>query len=134
MSGVHGGHWLQREDLGNVTVVRINVPRLGDDDTTREVFDTIYTLVDTVGRNTLVVNLANVKAMLSLGMGKLVMLNRKTAAASGRLALCQLTPLVAESLAAVHLDSILKIYPTEANQSRPSPERGRIAGTGLLRP
>jgi anti-anti-sigma factor len=114
MSSTHGGHWLQREDLGNVTVVRINVPRLDDDDTTRAVFETIYTLVDTVGRNKLVVNLANVKAMLSLGMGKLVMLNRKAQAAGGRLALCHLTPVVAESVNAVHLDRLLTLYDTEA--------------------
>jgi anti-sigma B factor antagonist len=114
MSNAHGSHWLQREDIGDVTVVRINVPRLEDDNTTREAFETIYTLVETQGRNKLVVNLANVKAMLSLGMGKLVMLNRKAQVAGGRMVLCQLAPVVAESVYAVHLDRLLSIYDTEA--------------------
>ena len=116
MSKTRGEHWLQREDLGDVTVVRINVPRLGDDDSTREVFDAIYALVDTMGRTKLVVNLANVKLIFSLGVGKLVLLNSKTKtkAAGGRLALCHLVPEVAEVLNVTHVDEILKIYGTEA--------------------
>ena len=39
MSAKHGGHWLEREDFGDVTVMRVRVPRLGDDDTTRDLFD-----------------------------------------------------------------------------------------------
>jgi hypothetical protein len=39
MSEKHGSHWLEREDFGEVTVVRLKVPQLRDDDTTRDLFD-----------------------------------------------------------------------------------------------
>jgi anti-anti-sigma factor len=114
MTTRHASHWLQREDLGNVTVARIQMSRLDDDDTTREMFHAISTLVDSMGRNKLVLNLANVKTMMTLGLGKLVMLNRKAEAAGGQLALCQLTPEVEMVVHAVHLEEILKICATEA--------------------
>jgi anti-anti-sigma factor len=114
MTTRHGTHWLQREDLGNVTVARIQMSRLDDDDTTRELFHTISTLVDSMGRNKLVLNLAHVKIMMTLGLGKLVMLNRKAEAAGGGLALCHLTPEVETVVRAVHLEEIVKICATEA--------------------
>ena len=32
----HGSHWLEREDVGAVTVVRLKTPKVLDEDTIRE--------------------------------------------------------------------------------------------------
>jgi hypothetical protein len=39
MASKHGSHWLEREDIGRVTVARVTMPKMLDDDSTRMVFD-----------------------------------------------------------------------------------------------
>jgi anti-sigma B factor antagonist len=113
MSSKHGSHWLEREDFGAVTVVRLKLRRIVDDDTTRAVFDPIYSLVDDVGRKQLVLNFAVVEYLSSLGLGKLVTLNRKVQAGNGRLALCHLSPPVENSLESASLKPLFSLYATE---------------------
>jgi anti-sigma B factor antagonist len=113
MSSEHGSHWLEREDLGGVTVVRLKPARVVDDDTTRAVFDPIYGLVAAVGRNNLALNLGAAEYLSSLALGKLVVLNRKVQAGNGRLALCQVSPAVESSLESTHLKPLFNIYATE---------------------
>jgi anti-anti-sigma factor len=112
MSEKHGSHWLEREDFGPVTMVRLKTPKVLDEDTCRAVFEPIYTLC-TLGRNRLVLNLAAVEYLPSMALGKLVMLNRKVQAGNGRLALCMLTPSVQETLETTHLDQLFSTYATE---------------------
>jgi anti-anti-sigma factor len=106
-------HWLEREDFGEVTVVRLKTPKLLDEDTIQAVFDPIYSLVSDMGRNNLVLNLAAFDHLPSMALGKLVMLNRKVQAGNGRLALCQLSPTVKEILETIHLGELFNIYATE---------------------
>ena len=114
MTGKHGTtHWLEREDFGDVTVVRLKTPKALDDDIIRAVFDPIYSLVTDMGRHRLVLNLAAVEYLPSMALGKLVMLNRKVQAAKGRLALCQLSPTVLEILESTHLSELFNVYATE---------------------
>jgi anti-anti-sigma factor len=113
MQPAHGGHWLERQDVGGVTVVRVKTRRLRDDAATAEIFHTITQLVDAVGRRNLVLDLAAVEEIASVGLSKIIMLNRKTQAVQGRLALCGMFPVVAEVFQVAHLDEILAIYPGE---------------------
>jgi anti-anti-sigma factor len=117
MSGKHGGHWLEREDVGDVTVVRLKLARVDDDDA-QTLFKQIYSLVDDMGRRNLVLSLATVEYLPSMALGKLVMLNRKTLLAKGRLALCHLTEGVTEIFDITHLADIFAIYPTEEEALR----------------
>ena len=94
MFSKHGSHWLEREDFGGVTVVRLKPARVVDDDTTRAVFDPIYSLVDAVGRNNLVLNLGAAEYLPSL-------------------ALCQVSPAVESSLDSTDLKPLFNIYATE---------------------
>jgi anti-sigma B factor antagonist len=112
MSETHGSHWLEREDIGDVTVVRFKTPKMLDEDTARAVFNQIYTLND-IGRNRLVLNLAAVEYLPSMAIGKLVMLNRKVAASNGRLALCCLTESALETLELTRVEQLFNKYPTE---------------------
>src|SRR5437868_6866406 len=114
MSAKHGNHWLEREDIGAVTVVRLKTVQVQDEDTLRTVFDLIYKLITDVGRNQLVLNLAAAEFLPSMGLGKLVMLNRKVQAANGRLALSNLAPEIEGNLERTHLIPLFHIYATEA--------------------
>jgi anti-anti-sigma factor len=113
MSEKHGSHWLEREDRGEVTIVRLKTPRALDEDLIRSIFDPIYSLVRDVGRHKVVLNMAAVSYLPSLALGKMVMLNRKTQAALGGLALCHLSPAVREILTSTHLDQLFQIHETE---------------------
>jgi anti-anti-sigma factor len=113
MSREHGSHWLDREDFGQVTVVRLKNTKVLNDDTTRAVFDPIYSLVGSMGRNRLVLNLAAAEYLPSVALGKLVMLNRKVQADNGRLALCQVSSTAGEVLETTHLNELFSIYATE---------------------
>jgi anti-anti-sigma factor len=94
-------------------VVRLKRPKALDDDTARTVFDSLYSLVDDMGRNNLVLNLASVEFLPSLALGKLVMLNRKVQVGQGRLTLCQLLPSPREVLDTTHLSDLFLICATE---------------------
>jgi anti-sigma B factor antagonist len=106
-------HWLEREDIGPVTVVRLKTSQVQDEDVLRTVFDMISKLITDMGRNQIVLNLAAADFLPSMGLGKLVMLNRKIQAVKGRLALCHLAPVVEESLEHTRLTPLFNIYPGE---------------------
>jgi anti-anti-sigma factor len=120
MSTTHGTHWLDREDRGPVTIVRLKTPKVPDEDTIRTVFELMLKLLD-VGRNQLVVNLSVADFLPSMALGKLVMLNRKVQAANGRLALCHLSPEVQESLEHTRLLPLFSVYATEAEAAASLP-------------
>jgi anti-sigma B factor antagonist len=113
MPAHHGSPWLEREDSGKVTIVRLKTPKTVDDEVIRLIFDPIYALTG-VGRNHLLLNLQAVRFLPSAALGKLIMLNRRVEASQGRLALCALTPDVREVLTTTHLDDMFNIYATEA--------------------
>jgi anti-sigma B factor antagonist len=114
MADKHGSHWMEREDFGDVTVVRLKVPTALDDDIIQAVFDPIYRLVDGMGRNRLVLNLGAASTLPSMALGKLVMLNRKVQASNGRLALCNLSSIVEQILETTHLRPLFHISKEEA--------------------
>jgi anti-anti-sigma factor len=118
MSSKHGSQWLEREDFGDVTVVRLRPSRLEDDATTRDLFGQIDSLVHQVGRRNLVLNLSNPEYLPSLAIGKLVLLNRRAQAAHGRLALCNLSRAAAEVLDTTQLTELFRIYGTESDAVR----------------
>jgi anti-sigma B factor antagonist len=118
MAGPHGSHWLERQDFGDVTVVRLKTPKVLDDDLIRTVFEPIYTLITGVGRTRVVLNLSTVGYLPSMALGKLVMLNRKLQAANGRLALCHLSPVSEEILDGTRLKPLFNVYPTEEEAVR----------------
>jgi anti-sigma B factor antagonist len=117
MSSKHGSHWLEREDFDAVTVVRLRIPKALDDDTIRVAFEPISTVCG-IGRSLLVLNLTAVEYLPSMGVGKLVMLNRRVQAANGRMALCCLSPAVKEVLESTHLNDLFNIYATEQEALR----------------
>ena len=109
MPSQHGNQWMQREDIGDVTVVRLKTPRVVNDDITRAVFDPLVTLVTQMGRRNLVLNLASAESLPSLALAKLVVLNRKVSAVNGRLVLCHVSANVVGVLETTHLNDILNL-------------------------
>jgi anti-anti-sigma factor len=109
----HANPWLEREDVGAVTVVRVKLPKVVDPDNIRAVFEPIRALASGTDRNRLVLNLGAVRDLPSMALGQLVLLNRAVQAAKGRLALCRLTPHVQEVLKTTRLELLFTSFPTE---------------------
>jgi anti-anti-sigma factor len=118
MSTTHGTHWLEREDFGDVTVVRLKTPPVLTDPLTHAVFDPVRSLVSRAGRNRLVLNLAAAEYLPSMALGQLALLNRMAQGGGGRRAVCHLSPGVKEALEHTHLDDVLTVYATEEEAVR----------------
>jgi anti-sigma B factor antagonist len=112
----HGPQWLDREDVGDLTVVRFVLPRLWEEGTNRAIFGMLAGLVD-AGRHRLLLNLGKVEYITSDVISGLVLLNRKLGAVDGRLALCELTEPVKAILQGMRLldGEIFEVYATEAD-------------------
>lgn len=106
--------FLQRCDVGGVTVLRLIIKSLRTDDVIRAVFEEVNRLTEENGRRNLVINFSPVQRLATDALGKMIALHQKLQPPDGRLALCCLTPLVSEILAIMKLQREFNIYKTEA--------------------
>jgi anti-sigma B factor antagonist len=113
MSAEQASPILGRQDIGDVTVLRVQVPMLRGDETTEALFEQTASVVEDAGRSRLVLNLDGVVYLASMAIGKLVTLMRKARAAGGRLALCNVNPRLIDLLQTTHLADILLSYNDE---------------------
>jgi anti-sigma B factor antagonist len=118
MSETRTSDVLEREDFGDVTVLRVQVPMLRGDQATEALFEQTYSLVDDAGRSRLVLNLAGVEYFASMAIGKLVTLIRKVHSAGGRLVVCKLTRTLEATLQVTHLADLLHHYDDEQEAVR----------------
>jgi anti-anti-sigma factor len=110
--------WLERQDFGAVTVLRLKAPQLRDDEAVRAAFAPVYGLLGEAGRSRLVLNLAAVEYLSSMAVAKLAALGRKARAGGGRLALCHVPAGVEARLASTHLGGLFDAYATEEEAVR----------------
>lgn len=110
--------YLECEDVGEVTILRLTVSKLLDDSEILTLFNGIVCLMEEQGRRQLVLNLCRAEPLASMVVGKLVMLNRRMQARGGRLTLCGLGPRTAEILSAMQLAPLFRIYEDEQQARR----------------
>ncbi len=113
MSNTPPSKLLEREDIGDVTVLRLKARMLPSDETTENVFAQAYAAVDKDRRSKVVLNLDGVEFLASVAIGKIITLMRKTRSAGGVLNLCNVGPAVRGVLDITRLSDILHIYPDE---------------------
>lgn len=109
---------LQREEIGDVTIVRPALTMMRSDRATSELFDQLYSLVDVEGRAKLVLELSRVEFLSSEVIGRIVGLMRRTRAAGGRLVICRPSPIVVELFSLTRLIDILPMYDHELEAVR----------------
>ncbi len=113
MSDLQLGPCLEREDIGDATVLRIKATALHDSESTRDLFEQAQWLIDSEGRSRVVLNFDGVGFMASAALGKLVQMMRKATAAGGKLALCRLSRPLNELLRVSRLSDLLPNYSDE---------------------
>jgi anti-anti-sigma factor len=118
MSETQASPLLEREDCGDVTILRLKVPMLRGDETTDALFEQASAVVDQGHRNRVVLNVGVVVYLASAALGKLVVLMRKVHSAGGKLILCKVTRTVQELLRVSHLADLLVSYDDEQEAVR----------------
>jgi anti-sigma B factor antagonist len=95
---------LEVEDVGDVTIATFTDKKILDEEHIRVLGEQLFNLVDEVGRKNLLLNFRNVEYMSSAALGKLITLNKKVAAAGGKLVLCAIDPQIHEVFRITSLD------------------------------
>jgi anti-anti-sigma factor len=113
-----GYHIPEREDNGDVTIIRFAASSIRDEQNILAVFEQLHRLVESEGRRKLVLDFGPVRAVTSSALANLIALNRDLQPPKGRLALCNLTPLFSEILEAMELHNYLNLYRTEQEALR----------------
>ncbi len=110
-------HCFEWDEVGDVTVIRFTVRSIRADEVINRVFGEINQLVE-AGRTRLVLDFGAVQDFASLTVGKLIALHRRLQPPAGHLALCNLTPVVAEGLTVMNLDRHFHIHKTQEEALR----------------
>jgi anti-anti-sigma factor len=105
-------HHFEWEDAGGVAVIRFTTPHLRDDHVIRQMYEQIDQLI-TAGRTKVLMNFSGLQAFASYAIGKLIVLNDRLQGPAGRLALCCMSPSVAEILDIMRLRKRFNVYDTE---------------------
>lgn len=100
---------------GDVTVVRLNDPRIVEESVIRELGDELMSVVEKEKRNFLVVNFAKVEFLSSAALNKLILLERAAKAAGGKIRVCGLRKEIAQIFTLTRLDKLFEIKPDEGS-------------------
>src|SRR4051794_5333346 len=109
---------LQVEVKDDVTVVKLTTPRF-DDSNAVPIGQQLADLVDRLGRHKLHLDLGEVEFLSSVGLSKLLTLNKKVQAAGGELRLHNVGPVVYEVFEVTQLTRLLDIRPKGAGPGTP---------------
>ena len=104
---------LEVEEVAEVTVVHFRDRHILDDRAIEGIGRELTRLVARDGRNRLLLSFGNVEHLSSAMLGKILQLEKNLRKNNGRLALCHLTPTIAEVFAITGLNKMLNIYPDE---------------------
>ncbi|MFM8288064.1 MAG: STAS domain-containing protein [Planctomycetaceae bacterium] len=110
-SGDLSSRFLKLHAEGNVQVARVRVARLTEDVNLEQFGHELFALVEQSSCRKLVVDLAEVNAITSAGLGKMIALHRKVHRLQGGVVFCHVQPAVAEVLETSRLSTYLVIAP-----------------------
>jgi anti-sigma B factor antagonist len=105
--------WLEVEQLGDVTVIRLTTRTILGGDAIEAITAQLFGLVEEAGCRQFVLNLGNVESVSTAMVGKLVALHRRLEAAQGRLVLCRLGPFIMEIFKVLKLGPLAQVYREE---------------------
>ena len=105
---------LDVSEVGDVTVVHFRDQRIIEDLGIQEMGQELFHLVETEGRNKLVLNFSSVGFLSSAALGKLITLDKKVKTRGGVLKLCGIRPEIYEVFAITRLDRLFDIKEDES--------------------
>ena len=105
---------LQTSENGGVTIVRFVDRKILDEANIQELGQELFQLIEEENRTSLLLNFTNVEFLSSAALGKLITLDKKVKAHSGRLKLCNIRPEIYEVFAITKLNKLFDIKDDEA--------------------
>ena len=105
-------HRLEVEDIGDITVVNFTDRKILDEANIQLIGEELFSLVDR-GRKKVLLNFGNVEYLSSAALGKLITLNNKLRAVTGRLILCNIDPQIYEVFEITKLNKFFTIHKEE---------------------
>jgi anti-sigma B factor antagonist len=113
MSAHSPREWLQVEQVGGASVVRLLQTELFNEEGIDCVGEQLRDLVDRQGCHRLVLHFGAVERMASHMVGELIVLQKLIQAKGGRLVLCALNPHLLETFELLKLDRVFSIRDSE---------------------
>jgi anti-sigma B factor antagonist len=99
---------------GEVTMVRFLDRKIIDAANIQELGDELFSLVEKEQRKNVLLNFNNVEFLSSAALNKLIILDKKVKAHTGKLRMCNLKPEIYEVFAITRLNQLFDIKNTEA--------------------
>ena len=106
---------LEVSEVGDVTVVRFVDRKILDEASIPELGSELFQLVEQEQRGKLVLNFSKVDFLSSAALGKLITLDKKVKARSGKLKLSNIRPEIYEVFAITKLNKLFDIKDDEAD-------------------
>ena len=106
---------LQLSQVGDVTVVRFVDRKILDEANIQELGQELFQLIEDEGRKNLLLNFSSVEFLSSAALGKLITLDKKVKAHSGKLKLSNIRPEIYEVFAITKLNKLFDIKDDEAD-------------------
>jgi len=106
---------LQLSQVGDVTVVRFVDRKILDEANIQELGQELFQLIEEEDRKNLLLNFSSVEFLSSAALGKLITLDRKVKAHSGKLKLSNIRPEIYEVFAITKLNKLFDIKDDEAD-------------------
>ena len=110
-----GNRRIDVAQMGEVTVVRFLDRKILDEVNIQELGAELFRLVEQENRKSLLLNFSNVEFLSSAALGKLITLDKKVKAHSGRLKLSNIRPEIYEVFAITKLNKLFDIKDDEAD-------------------
>jgi anti-sigma B factor antagonist len=98
---------------GDVAMVRVLDRKIIDAANIQELGDELFSLVEKESRKNLLLNFASVEFLSSAALNKLIILDKKVKAHTGKMRLCNLKPEIYEVFAITRLNQLFDIKNTE---------------------
>ena len=104
---------LEVEENNDVTVVRFLDKKILDEGNIEQIGKQLFGLVDQGGRRKILLNFVDVEYLSSAALGKLITMEKKVKATSGKLRLCNIRPEIYEVFAITRLNKLFDIHDDE---------------------
>ncbi len=103
------GRRIDVEEVGDVTIATFVDKKILDENNIQQIGSQLFALVEEDGRKRVILDFSNVEYLSSAALGKLITMDKKVKASSGKLRLCSIRPDIYEVFAITKLNKLFDI-------------------------
>ncbi len=107
------GRRINVDEVGDVTIASFVDKKILDENNIQQIGSQLFALVEEDGRKRIILDFSNVEYLSSAALGKLITMEKKVKAASGKLRLCAIRPDIYEVFAITKLNKLFDIKDTQ---------------------